>query len=88
MRTRSEWFLGARGGSLELSPENLRPPTSNMTAGTIGSYNRRNNNYNNQIFLSASSSNRPSSYRTNIEHDHHNNNSVLMIFFSVLDFLF
>lgn len=41
MRTRSEWFLGSRGGSLELNPDAIRSTsTANMmTAGQIGSYN-------------------------------------------------
>lgn len=69
MRTRSEWFLGARGGSLELCPENLRPSTS--IAGTIGSYNIIN--------IHAQNSNRI---------QHARNNNLMMVFFTVLDFLF
>jgi hypothetical protein len=48
MQTRSEWFLGARGGSLELnSDHHLRPPSSTplpeligaLGHGTMGTYN-------------------------------------------------
>jgi hypothetical protein len=48
MQTRSEWFLGARGGSLELnSDQHLRPPSSTplpeligaLGHGTMGTYN-------------------------------------------------
>lgn len=65
MRTRSEWFLGARGGSLELCPENLRPSSS--IAGTIGSY----------TIIDAHST-----------HARNSNNNLMMVFFTVLDFLF
>jgi hypothetical protein len=47
MQTRSEWFLGARGGSLELNSDHLRPPSSTplpeligaLGHGTMGTYN-------------------------------------------------
>lgn len=54
MRTRSEWFLGARGGSLELHPDHMRQSTSpgcNQSStlpstATIGTYNNAKNDLN------------------------------------------
>lgn len=145
MRTRSEWFLGARGGSLELNQDNLRSTSANMmTGGQIGSYYTRhiatslnnfllndycntlninasaddlvshnarfNNSNNNNSFNNAScnnsaittsatafmSSSSPASTHSMHVHNRINNNmninnndnKLLLMFFTILDFIF
>lgn len=77
MRTRSEWFLGARGGSLELSSDTIRPPTSTSLhagQGIIGTYNilYDNDNFNN-LLNNYNNNNRISS---NIDSNNHHNHSL------------